>query len=92
MTELIESALIEAGAIAIVVGIVIEAGKKAVTNEEVEKRFLPLFSLILGVLFGIVYALIQGDDILLYAVSGLVGGGFASGVYDNVKSIKKRSE
>ena len=91
MTELIESALIEAGAIAIVVGIVIEAGKR-ITNEKTEKRFLPLFSLILGVLFGIGYALIQGDDVLLYAVSGLIGGGFASGVYDNVKSIKKGSE
>lgn len=92
MDELLNTALVEAAVIAVFVGIIIESIKKAALSDHNLKRWLPLMALCLGVVIGLLYAVVRSEDLLLYAASGLIGGGFSSGVYDMVhSSVKKGS-
>lgn len=90
MEELLNTALVEAVAIAVFVGLIIEAFKQAVLPHDRIEKALPLIALLLGVLLGLLYAVVRSEDLLLYAASGLVGGGFASGIYDSIHSYNKK--
>lgn len=90
MDELLNTALVEAAVIAVFVGIIVESVKMAVLPNDRIKKLLPLVALVLGVLIGVLYAVVRSEDLLLYAASGLIGGGFSSGVYDLIRSSTKK--
>lgn len=63
-------------------------------TERVPTKYLPLLSLIIGFIIALVVALVFhliGDittkQTALIALSGIISGGLASGLYDNVKSM-----
>lgn len=63
-------------------------------TERVPTKYLPLLSLIIGFIIALVVALVFhfiGDittkQTALIALSGIISGGLASGLYDNIKSM-----
>jgi len=56
----------------------------------IEKKYVPLLSLILGILLNVLYTLSQGRDIISGVLYGAVIGLTASGLYDvqNKKVLK----
>lgn len=92
LEQLLNDAVVEAAAIGVIVSLVIQSLKPALLPNDRVEDLLPLIAIGLGILFGILYAFIRSEDILLYAVSGLVGGGFASGLYDSIHSQTKKGK
>lgn len=86
MTEILEYALLEAGAIALVVGVILEVIKEVEVVDT--KRWLPAIALGLGIILGLVYAIITNEPLVVYTIAGLIGGATSSGIYDNIQSVK----
>ena len=86
MSEILELVLVEMGAIAVIVGILLETLKRMDLFDT--KRWLPPIALVLGIAISVVYALVYKEAIFVYAIVGLFGGAVASGVYDNIMSLK----
>lgn len=82
MEELYATALIEAGVLAVIVGALIQVLKKALPSDFDKERWLPVISMSLGILLGVIYAIVTNGDMLVYVTSGILSGGFASGAYD----------
>lgn len=55
---------------------------------KIPKNFLPHTSIALGVIIGIVIALLSGNGIALYGLAGALSGASASGIYDTAKKTK----
>lgn len=81
-----ETILITASALALVVGALVEVFKRA-TN--VNKRYLPLVALILGALIGGLAHFIDAD-LATRIWAGGIAGLMAVGVFETGKNIKER--
>lgn len=56
---------------------------------EINKKYLPIVSVVLGAIFGAAFSFYYGADLFTHIVEGIVYGASASGVYDiATKSLK----
>ena len=52
---------------------------------DINKRYLPAVSLLVGILIAVLLALGTGQDLVQYILVGVIGGLSASGLYDQKK-------
>jgi len=52
---------------------------------DINKRYLPAVSLLVGILIAVLIALGTGQDIVQYTLVGIVGGLSSAGLYDQKK-------
>lgn len=83
MNELLNNML---GAVLFVGFFAIAAVEALKRTEVFGKRTLPVVSLALGMFVGFIIAIGFNQDVPTYVAAGFVGGIFASGLYDAVKS------
>lgn len=87
--------LISVPAIATAVYVIIEVIKKATNENETFKRFIPLVSLLLGVVSGIICyyfipSIIPAENIVIAIIIGGASGLTATGTNQIVKQLKKK--
>ena len=56
---------------------------------EINKKYLPLLSVLLGAILGIVFSFYYGADLFTHVVEGVVYGASSCGIYDIGKSVAK---
>jgi uncharacterized membrane protein (DUF441 family) len=79
MNELLNNILSAVAFVGVFSGIVVQVIKNA---ELVNKRYLPLVSVVLGMVVGYILAIGFYQDIPTFIAAGFIGGAAASGVYD----------
>lgn len=84
-----ETLLNEAIGLAAVMSPVILIFVQAIKKADLDKRWLPFISIVLGVAVGIVFALASGADLFLYGLAGFLSGAAASGLYDGIQATRK---
>ena len=84
MIEILDNAIIVAGALTFLIAGVVEVIKQAT---ELDNKYIPLLSLVIG--FGIGVAIALGFNLPLAetVLAGGISGLGASGLYDNFKSV-----
>ena len=55
---------------------------------EINKKYLPLLSVVLGAILGGAFSFYYGADLFTHVVQGVVYGASASGIYDMAKIAK----
>ena len=56
---------------------------------EINKKYLPIVSVALGVILGAAFSFYYGADLFTHIVQGVVYGASASGIYDMAKIAKE---
>ena len=80
--ELINNAVLVAVILAPITTGIIEVVKQTLN---INNRYLPILSLLVGILVAVAIALGTGQDLVQYVLVGIVGGLSASGLYDQRK-------
>ena len=80
--ELINNAVLVAVILAPITTGIIEVVKQTLN---INNRYLPILSLLVGILVAVAIALGTGQDVVQYILVGIVGGLSASGLYDQAK-------
>ena len=80
--ELINNAVLVAVILAPITTGIIEVVKQTLN---IDNRYLPILSLLVGIFVAVAIALGTGQDVVQYVLVGIVGGLSASGLYDQVK-------
>ena len=80
--ELINNAVLVAVILAPITTGIIEVVKQTLN---VDARYLPILSLLVGILVAVAIALGTGQDVVQFILVGIVGGLSASGLYDQAK-------
>ncbi len=55
---------------------------------EINKKYLPLLSVVLGAILGGAFSFYYGADLFTHVVEGIIYAATASGIYDVAKSLK----
>ena len=55
---------------------------------EINKKYLPIVSVVLGAILGAVFSFYYGADLFTHVVEGIIYAATASGIYDVAKSLK----
>jgi len=79
----------EAVGLAVVMTPIIAILVELVKSAHINKQFLPLISIVLGIAMGVVFSYAMSADVFLYGLAGLLSGASASGLYDVTKSVLK---
>ena len=84
LVEILDNAVIVAGTLVFIISGIVEVIKQAT---DLDNKFIPLLSLVIG--FGIGVAIALGFNLPLAEtiLAGGIGGLGASGLYDNFKSV-----
>ena len=80
--ELINNAVLVAVILAPITTGIIEVVKQTLN---INKRYLPILSLLVGIFIAAAIALGTGQDVTQFVLVGIVGGLSASGLYDQTK-------
>ena len=80
--ELINNAVLVAVILAPITTGIIEVVKQTLN---INNRYLPILSLLVGIFVAVAIALGTGQDVVQYILVGIVGGLGASGLYDQTK-------
>ena len=80
--ELINNAVLVAVILAPITTGIIEVVKQTLN---IDNRYLPILSLLVGILVAVAIALGTGQDVVQFVLVGIVGGLSASGLYDQAK-------
>lgn len=80
--ELINNAVLVAAILAPITTGIIEVVKQTLN---IDNQYLPILSLLVGILIAVLIAIGTGQDIVQFVLVGIVGGLAASGLYDQVK-------
>lgn len=80
--ELVNNAVLVAVILAPLTTGIIEVVKQTLN---IDTRYLPILSLLVGILVAVAIALGTGQDVVQFVLVGTVGGLSASGLYDQVK-------
>ncbi len=80
--ELINNAVLVAAILAPITTGIIEVVKQ---TANIDKQYLPILSLLVGILVAVLIALGTDQDLVQFVLVGIVGGLSASGLYDQVK-------
>ena len=84
METIMNEAVILAGAMAPVILILFQLVK----GLDVDKKYLPHISILLGTVAGVVFGFAIGGELFVYGLAGFISGASASGLYDGIKSLK----
>ena len=84
--ELINNAVLVAVILAPITTGIIEVVKQTLN---IDNRYLPILSLLVGILVAVAIALGTGQDLVQYVLVGIVGGLSSAGLYDQTKIIDK---
>ena len=82
MEELMNNAVLVAIILAPITTGIIEVVKQTTS---VDNKYLPLISLVVGILVAVLIALGTGQDIVQYVLVGVIGGLSSAGLYDQKK-------
>ena len=82
MEELMNNAVLVAIILAPITTGIIEVVKQTLN---VDNRYLPILSLLVGIFVAVAIALGTGQDVVQFVLVGIVGGLSASGLYDQAK-------
>lgn len=85
METIMSEAVAVAGMLAVLIGFIMQGIKQL---EAVNNKYLPLLSMILGIILGAVIALAFDFNIGIYMIAGFIGGAGASGLYDGLTVTK----
>lgn len=80
--ELVNNAVLVAVILAPLTTGIIEVVKQTLN---VDNRYLPILSLLVGIFVAVAIALGTGQDVVQFVLVGIVGGLSASGLYDQTK-------
>ena len=80
--ELINNAVLVAVILAPITTGIIEVVKQTLN---IDNRYLPILSLLVGIFVAVAIALGTGQDLVQYVLVGIVGGLSSSGLYDQGK-------
>lgn len=80
--ELVNNAVLVAVILAPITTGIIQVVKQTLN---IDNRYLPLISLLVGILVAVLIAYGTGQDIVQYILVGVIGGLSASGLYDQKK-------
>ena len=83
--ELINNAVLVAVILAPITTGIIEVVKQTLN---IDNRYLPILSLLVGILVAVAIALGTGQDLVQYVLVGIVGGLSAAGLYDQTKIME----
>ena len=84
METIMNEAVILAGAMAPVILILVQLVK----GLDVDTKYLPHISILLGTIAGVVFGFAVGGSLFVYGLGGFISGASASGLYDGIKSLK----
>lgn len=84
-----ETVLNEAIGLAAVMSPVILIFVQMIKAADLDKRWLPLISIGLGIAVGIAFALAGNADVFTYGLAGFLSGAAASGLYDGIQAARK---
>ena len=84
--ELIDNAVLAAVILAPITTGIIEVVKQTLN---INNRYLPILSLLVGIFVAVAIALGTGQDLVQYVLVGIVGGLSSAGLYDQAKIIDK---
>ena len=59
---------------------------QAIKQTKLNNQYMPLWSLLIGVISGIFVGVAYHSDILIVAVDGFIAGAIASGLFDVIKT------
>ena len=79
MNELLNNVLSAVAFVGVFSGIAVEVLKR---SEVIDKRFLPVASVVIGAIVGFILAIGFYQDVPTFIAAGFIGGATASGVYD----------
>ena len=85
METIMSEAVAVAGILAVLIGFIMQAIKQL---EAVNNKYLPLLSMILGIVLGAIIALAFDFNIGIYMIAGFIGGAGSSGLYDGLTVTK----
>ena len=83
--ELINNAVLVAVILAPITTGIIEVVKQTLN---IDNRYLPILSLLVGILIAVAIALGTGQDLVQYVLVGIVGGLSSAGLYDQTKIME----
>ena len=83
METIMNEAVVLAGVMAPVILILVQLVKSA----DVNPKYLPHISILLGTVAGVVFGFASGGDLFIYGLAGFISGAGASGIYDGIKSL-----
>ena len=84
MIEILDNAVIVAGALVFIINGIVEVIKQAT---DLDNKYIPLLSLTIGFGLGVAIALGFNLPLAETILAGGIGGLGASGLYDNFKSV-----
>ncbi|TLQ08850.1 hypothetical protein FEZ48_02900 [Marinilactibacillus psychrotolerans] len=84
MENLMNEAVVLAGIMAPIIGMVIELIKRT----KIDNQWMPHLSVLAGIIVGLVFALATGAGLFLYGLAGMISGAAASGLYDLIANTK----
>ena len=84
MEAIMNEAVILAGLMAPVILILVQLVK----STDIETKYLPHISILLGTIAGVVFGFAVGGGLFVYGLAGFISGASASGLYDGFKSLK----
>lgn len=79
MNEIMHNILAAVAFVGVFSGIAVEVLKR---TEVVSKRYLPVASIVIGMMVGFVLSVAFYQDTATFVAAGFIGGAVASGVYD----------
>ena len=86
MEELVNNAVLLSVVLAPIITGLVQVVKSAI---DIGNRYLPLVSLITGVVVALLVAVGTDQDLIQYALVGVISGLGSSGLYDNIDSFNK---
>lgn len=86
LTEVNNSYLV---ALAVLIGLIVEGIK---LSEQVTAKLMPLVASIIGLVFGVVIALIYQESIVQTCLNGVIAGLMAAGGFDVMKAVWRLPE
>ena len=84
METIMNEAVILAGAMTPIILILVQLVK----GLDVDKKYLPHISILLGTVAGVVFGFAIGGELFVYGLAGFISGAASSGLYDGIKSLK----
>ena len=84
METIMNEAVVLAGVMAPVILILVQLVK----STDVDTKYLPHISILLGTIAGVIFGFASGGILFVYGLAGFISGASASGIYDGIKSLK----
>lgn len=85
METVLNEAVALAGIMLPVIAIIVQLIKQL----EIKHKWLPLISIALGIVTGIVFGYATNADLFVYGLAGFLSGAGASGLYDAIQAPRK---